>query len=170
MAGDDSLLVDLGLDHLGHVRGGDRLVHWHGVRAVNGHGVGSVDGGGHTDGHGLWDADQLDSLHGHGAEVTTVAETVATEAGWGGVSDGQGSGQQTTVQTQAWAVGKTQAETVAVAVAEGSGQWGGSVQTVSGGHRDKASDLARRESERVRVDEGNVSSEVATDTTSTNLR
>lgn len=100
--GDDGLLVHDGLDHLGDVRGGDWSVNGDGVWLVNGHGVRLINGNGLGDRYGLRHRDQLNGLHGHRTEMSSVAETVASKAGWGG---GAVAGKaETTVEEEAVSV------------------------------------------------------------------
>ena len=68
---------------------------------VNGHGVWLINGNGLGDRYGLRHGHQLDGLHGHRTEVSSVAETVASKAGWGGAVTGKA---ETTVEEEAVSV------------------------------------------------------------------
>ena len=68
---------------------------------VNGHGVWLINGNGLGDRYGLRHGHQLDGLHGHGRKVSSMTETVASKAGWGGAVTGKA---ETTVEEEAVSV------------------------------------------------------------------
>lgn len=69
------------------------------VGLVDGDRVGLVNGDGLGDGVGLGNAYVLDSLDGHGGEVTTETETNSAETSWGCDGNGSTVGQGSTVGT-----------------------------------------------------------------------
>lgn len=104
---------------------------------VNGHGVRLIDGNGLGNWYGLRHGHQLDGLHGHRTEVSSVAETVASKAGWGGAVTGKA---ETTVEEKAVSVASAEATSEAVTsqatVADKQSR-------VGDGQRDESGDLKK---------------------------
>lgn len=100
--GENRLLVHHWLDDLGDVRGSNWSVNGNGVGLINWDGVWLIHGDGLGDWDRLGDSHQLDSLHGHWAEVTAKTKSVSAETSWGSHSVGSG---------QDWASGVTSAVT-----------------------------------------------------------
>lgn len=103
---------------------------------VNGHGVRLINGNGLGDRYGLRHGHQLDGLHGHRTEVSSVAETVASKAGWGGaVGEAETTVEEKAISVAAEATSETITSQATVADKE---------SRVGDGQRDESGDLRWR--------------------------